>query len=223
MEKEKVDSLKGEGSSCSGYTHVWKTIWSLHVRNAVKVFLWRACANILPTKDNLLRRGVVKEAQCIFRHKDIESVLHILWECPSADAWSVCDIRIQKSQVHYLSFLDVLDNLITQCSKGKLNMFALISKKPWARRNAVVHGGDFSHPTRIVQEAGETMKQLMKVLEGEVTTERAVHLGIVAIKKWKNPPFGRYKVNWDVAVDAHRKCLGCGTIVRDHMGLVIAA
>jgi hypothetical protein len=30
-------------------------------------------------------------------------------------------------------------------------------------------------------------------------------------------------VNWDVAIDTHRKCLGCRIIVWDHKGFVIAA
>lgn len=47
LEKEKVDSLHGEGSFSSNFSMVWKTIWSLQVPNVVKVFIWRACANIL--------------------------------------------------------------------------------------------------------------------------------------------------------------------------------
>lgn len=35
--------------------------------------------------------------------------------------------------------------------------------------------------------------------------------------------FWRYKENWDVAVDSHRKCLGCEVIVRDHEGFIIVA
>jgi hypothetical protein len=35
---------------------------SLNVPNSVKVFLWRAFHNLLPTKANLLTRGVVENA-----------------------------------------------------------------------------------------------------------------------------------------------------------------
>jgi hypothetical protein len=35
--------------------------------------------------------------------------------------------------------------------------------------------------------------------------------------------FGRYKVNWDVALDSRTKQIGIGIVVRDHSGFVMAA
>jgi hypothetical protein len=49
---------KGRRARVSG---IWKLIWSLNLPNAAKMFLWRACQNILPTKKNLLKRCIVKE------------------------------------------------------------------------------------------------------------------------------------------------------------------
>ena len=37
---------------------VWKTIWALKVPPKVRNFIWRACSNILPTKDNLHHQRV---------------------------------------------------------------------------------------------------------------------------------------------------------------------
>jgi hypothetical protein len=31
--------------------------------------------------------------------------------------------------------------------------------------------------------------------------------------KWGKPPFGRHKVNWDVAIDNERQCMGFGAII----------
>lgn len=38
---------------------VWHEIWGLDVPNKIKIFLWRACWNILPTKDNLCKKKCV--------------------------------------------------------------------------------------------------------------------------------------------------------------------
>jgi hypothetical protein len=41
---------------------VWKTIWTLKIPNAAKMFLGRECNDILPTNMLLFSRGVVQEA-----------------------------------------------------------------------------------------------------------------------------------------------------------------
>jgi hypothetical protein len=44
-----------EGSMKTKESILWKTIWKLIIPNAAKKFLWRACHNLLPTKDKLLK------------------------------------------------------------------------------------------------------------------------------------------------------------------------
>jgi hypothetical protein len=60
MEKERQDLLKGEGLKrlgCSG-------IWQLKIPNAAEMFIWRACNDLLPTKDNMLKKCIVNESPC---------------------------------------------------------------------------------------------------------------------------------------------------------------
>jgi hypothetical protein len=56
-----------EGGQCSqrhkGH-EVWKAIWSLKVPNLVKLFMWKACNDLLPTKTNLFKRKVVEAKSC---------------------------------------------------------------------------------------------------------------------------------------------------------------
>lgn len=74
----------GGGSNQCDEDVVWKAIWNYKIPNATKMFMWRACHNLLPTKYNLLRRGVVLDALCPICGKDDEIVKHILWNCPPA-------------------------------------------------------------------------------------------------------------------------------------------
>lgn len=39
---------------------VWKTSWKLKVPNKIKVFGWRACHNILPTRANLAQKRIIQ-------------------------------------------------------------------------------------------------------------------------------------------------------------------
>jgi hypothetical protein len=77
LEKEVTNNLWEEGSSSKGCSGIWKLIWSLNLPNAAKMFLWRACQNILPTKKNLLKRCIVKEPSCPICGIDGGSLLHI--------------------------------------------------------------------------------------------------------------------------------------------------
>ncbi|XP_059436284.1 uncharacterized protein LOC132169234 [Corylus avellana] len=222
MEKERHALQMGEGSRGSGYTNLWKKLWQLQVPNAAKVFLWRACSNILPTKDNLLKRKIVKEDGCIFCCRDTESVVHILWECPSAtDVWSVSCRSLQKSHDYFDSFMDVFAGLVERSSIHDLNLFALTAKRIWARRNTVIHGGEFLHPCKIAQEAESMLSDYHMALG--VTLEGEGRQVVRNVVKWKNPPVGYYKMNWDMALDNIHKCMGFGMIARDDQGNVIAA
>jgi hypothetical protein len=85
LEKEKKELRHEEGSKSSRCSKLWKTcIWSLRVPNPVTIFLWLACNDILPTKENLQKRDIIKDCFCIFCNRECESALHILWNCPLA-------------------------------------------------------------------------------------------------------------------------------------------
>ena len=54
-----VQIQKGEewiekSSDCAG-RNVWNALWKLHIPNKIKVFGWRACQEILPTRSNLAK------------------------------------------------------------------------------------------------------------------------------------------------------------------------
>jgi hypothetical protein len=224
LEKSRHEQRLGEGSVKSGFELIWKMVWSLQIPNASKVFLWRACSNILPTKDNLVKKGVLKEDSCIFCGKDKETVLHILWDCPSSqDVWGVSARNIQKSCTDFRSFMEVMEYLMDRCNKEELGLFAVTAKKIWARRNAVIHEEDFQHPNILVREAREAL-ELASGQENEDTGTTTPSINVVETQvKWRPPPFGCYKLNWDVALDFQNKLMGIGVVVRDHQGEIMAA
>lgn len=59
--KERDGIQQPECSLRPGDNALWRGIWNLHVSNTSKNFMWRACQNLLPTKDNLIRRKVVND------------------------------------------------------------------------------------------------------------------------------------------------------------------
>jgi hypothetical protein len=46
-------------SNTSVFRAILKKIWNIQGSHEVKIFLWKAWNNILPTKDNLFHKGIV--------------------------------------------------------------------------------------------------------------------------------------------------------------------
>ena len=76
-------------STSSAYTKIWKVLWNLKIPNKIKVFGWRACADILPTRVNLVRRRVLTYDKCPICLREPENTIHVLWECAAVqDIWA---------------------------------------------------------------------------------------------------------------------------------------
>ena len=80
---------RAESSTNSAYTKLWKVLWNLKIPNKIKVFGWRACADILPTRVNLVRRRVLTYDKCPICLREPENTIHVLWECAVVqDIWA---------------------------------------------------------------------------------------------------------------------------------------
>jgi hypothetical protein len=112
-------------------------------------------------------------------------------------------------------------NIISRCETAEVELFTVIARRIWHRRNAIVHGGEFIHPAQIVKEseiALENFQQANKAEgkpEGVTTNDRA--------EEWKPPQGNMIKINWDAALDKKRKIIGMGFIARDARGAFLAA
>ncbi|KAK7260532.1 hypothetical protein RIF29_26655 [Crotalaria pallida] len=71
----------GIGASNGGSDLMWKALWSLKVHEKVKIFWWRVLHNILPTKDNLLRKKLDIQPGCSRCEEGIETSFHCFWDC----------------------------------------------------------------------------------------------------------------------------------------------
>jgi hypothetical protein len=82
-----VDVEESKGGQCSipgKDKDIWKTIWSLRAPNVVKMFIWRACNEVLPTRCNLIRRKAIEIKKCPCCEVEDEDAIHALWVCPAA-------------------------------------------------------------------------------------------------------------------------------------------
>jgi hypothetical protein len=88
LAKELEERDQAETSTRGDESIIWKGMWSLQLPNAAKNFMSRACHDLLPTKDTLVRQKIILDPSCPLCGLEAETLYHILWECSSAmDVW----------------------------------------------------------------------------------------------------------------------------------------
>ena len=71
----------GESSREVMGSSIWAKLWKLKILNKIRIFGWRACEDILPTRSNLAHRKILADDRCGVCLQAKESGYHVLWEC----------------------------------------------------------------------------------------------------------------------------------------------
>ena len=137
-----MSKQEGNLGSCSDNEHsrkVWRAIWGIQVPAVTKKFLWKACSNILPTKLNLVKKGINTDPRCPICGLQKETVEHALWTCEAIrDVWVVCSVRTQKSIMMEVDFVTLLMSLMDKLEAHELQKIVTVAKYIWLRRNKVL-------------------------------------------------------------------------------------
>jgi hypothetical protein len=97
MAKEIQEEVHGGFSNIAVGNLQWKMVWKLEVLRMVKNFLWQAGNDILLTRVNLLKRGIIEDPMCPICILERETTSHIIWSCVSArDVWSEGYTKLHK-------------------------------------------------------------------------------------------------------------------------------
>jgi hypothetical protein len=68
--------------------------------------MWRLCRNVLPTRENLVKRSMGAPSECVICENSGESILHIFCECVYAR--KVWDCRAWKVDGYDIPCCDLL-------------------------------------------------------------------------------------------------------------------
>jgi ribonuclease HI len=225
-----MDLQESKGGQCS-YTgkeeDFWKFVWALGIPNVTKLFIWRACNEILPTRVNLVRRRVTELKACPCCEMEDEDALHAMWLCPAArDVWGNSGSVFQKYCYAGTNFKGLLAYCMERGTKEDLELMAVIARRIWLRRNAWLFERRFEHPNTVYYEASKVLLEFkrcnikekeLSLSEGgeEAQSRRQTH--------WIPPPDGVIKVNWDAALNVAKGWIGQGIIARNSKGLCLGA
>lgn len=193
---EKVEEGEASCSDNQLSRNLWKKIWDFRGSRVVKFFLWKACNDILPTKEKLFKRKVVPDPLCPICMSAPESISHILWTCPSAqDVWAECNGKLQKSVCIDGDFIEILLKVGQGLDEDERHLMVTVARSIWLRRNKLVFEGIFQAPATVVRSAREQVEALDNVTRRHsVPSPRSIAREEVVRKK---PPQGMVKINRD--------------------------
>ncbi|XP_059431505.1 uncharacterized protein LOC132165008 [Corylus avellana] len=222
LQQEREVSAMASSSTPNIGGAVWKRLWKLPVPQVEKNFLWKACHNILLTRENLYKRKIISDPLCPVCGLEVETGFHILWQCASAmDVWAMGHKIFQKSYFAGPEFLQVVTSLFESCSQEVLCQFVGLARRIWLRRNELVHGGLFSHPKLLMEKTELAIQEFnLAQARGEQSMPLSVEPAGV---RWSAPLQGWVKANWDAALDRKSGWMGLGVVIRDSQGNMVAA
>jgi isoaspartyl peptidase/L-asparaginase-like protein (Ntn-hydrolase superfamily) len=117
--------------------------------------------------------------------------------------------------------LQLAKGILERCDLADFALFVQIARQVWFQRNRWVHDGIFKHPKSIIQETAMHMEE-SNLIHEQNSTEKDVGTNASAVR-WSAPSQGRYKANWDMAIDKAHGRVGIGVVMRDEKGRVVAA
>ncbi len=132
QERMLESSSRGLGES----QQLWTAIWSAKVQPKIRVFMWRACLDILPTRTKLFDRGILSSFSCQWCEEDPETSSHVLWQCDFAQrVWSACPVPIPHDCHPSLPFCDFISICIQCLSGSNLEILFSTAWEIWNARN----------------------------------------------------------------------------------------
>lgn len=87
----------------------WSIIWKLTLLEKIKISIWKVTKNLLPTIENLCKRGIVHEAHYKRCGNKVENILHMLVACKAAK--KVLQLFPMANAVHEMGNSDLLREL----------------------------------------------------------------------------------------------------------------
>ena len=211
---------RAESSASSANTKIRHVLWNLKIPNKIKVFGWRACTDILPTRVNLVRRRVLTNDKCPICLREFENTIHAIWECAVVqDIWAGSCQKLQKRCSGVADVMQLMEDLSDRLMREELELFWVQAWLAWNQQNCVVFGGNLMDPRNLNNRAMEYLTEYRQA-QVQLTVTRTDQQ---CNETWKPPPSSAYKLNFDAAIFVDLDRTGVGAIIQNEQGQVMAA
>lgn len=213
-------------SSSAGISReIWKIVWETNVPQKIKIFMWKACNNILPVKDNLRRRRLSRDSVCPVCGVCDESVEHALLFCNwTKPVWfgsqlqSVPDEGGIPSLPEWLNQVDIRFQNLKDFRRFILSVIFCVLWSIWKARNKLIFEHTPPNPVATLIEANNLINEVQN-LSIQQATPPTIESG--GEGHWRPPPIGVIKINTDASFSSNSKIGYAGIIGRDEKGELV--
>ena len=182
----------------------------------MRLFAWKACRDLLPTKTNLICRKDITESYCDVCKLHQEDVVHALFHCPASQLVWRSRVQWNHSTLQACSsFTDIFEFIFA--SNRELDLFAAMLWTLWNRRNNLHLGKPALSLGQVVEFAQD---QILERNPCNLAFQQSRPHQIIA---WQASVQHAYKVNFDGAVFADEGLAGLGVVIRNDHGLIMAS
>ena len=190
LEAEGNHESKGNSSGSHSSSSFWNSLWRLNIPNKIKLFMWKAILDIIPSNFNLFCRKIPTSPICPICQKCEETGLHILWKCNlSKKLWA--NIGWNFSNTNPSSFSGLFEYVISSLTIEHVELFCYICWLLWNERNNVVH--DRCTSTTV---ASTIEKAYSLLAEFQNANEKIKPEKVDRNARWTAPPVGLPKTEY---------------------------
>ena len=146
--------------SCSykGLNH-WNRLWTLQLPEKIKIFMWRAGQNLLPTAENLWKKKILAEPHCQVCKQGVESVSHALVHCKAVrKVWIHAPFEMHFPDASNQDMWNVMLEITKKMSKSDIEIFVAYCWAIWYGRNHKIFEGKKMDCWRVVDVPGELLE-----------------------------------------------------------------
>lgn len=199
-------------------------LWDIHIPTHVKLFLWRACRDCLPTRTRLCSKQVRCPSLCEMCGTDIESRWHALISCKDnklcwleAKFWHFIEPLLEISD----SFADLFFTVCKSLNHDQRSYFSMVLWSLWKKRNDKVWENKVVSHSHVIRRAWDYLHSWKWARRRQADPP----LADIQVNNtiWEPPPMGYLKCNVDAYFWENYGITSHGMCIRDHQGNFILA